>query len=174
MGDMQITGNVINKCRLYNIAIAKAKNITISGYNKLYGNTPEKKYGECINLEHKASDIGIINNTIHNEGLNKMKFAYISILTFRDYDNENFPDLFLENDCRNITIKDNRFKGNCNLGITGEFARDITIKNNIFFKERPASRAINFWIESSNIEHEGNVHEEDSSKNVDLDALVRS
>ena len=151
MDGMLIAGNTIKKCKKYNIAIAKAWNIVIKN-NTLHGNTGEIEYGECINLEHETYGVTIENNRIYNDNLKNKNFSYISLLTFRDYGNKPL----LENGCRRIKIRNNTFRGDCNYGITGEYAQEITINNNDFSNPRPAVRGINFYVKSSKIWHWSN------------------
>jgi len=136
------------KAKKYNIAIAKGKNIVIKN-NTLKGTTGAIRWGENINLEHEARNIWIEGNTIENMGLWNKDQSYISILTFRDY--KNTPSF--ENGCRNIFVRWNNFKGDPKLGISGEFAKDITINGNTFKGPKPTQKHINFYTKSVNISH---------------------
>ncbi|MEM9341229.1 MAG: right-handed parallel beta-helix repeat-containing protein [Bacteroidota bacterium] len=156
MDGTEISGCTFEKAGKYNIAISKAWNVDIFN-NTLKGNTGSIPFGEAINIEHEAYDITIEGNTITNEGLSNQEHAYISLLTFRDYGN---PPL-LENGCRNIIIRNNQFKGDVRTGITGEYARAITINGNTFQTPRPTRYDISFYVQSTNIWRwdNGNVNE---------------
>jgi len=148
-GNDGLDGNcTFEKAKKYNIAIAKGKNIVIKN-NTLKGTTGAIRWGENINLEHEARNIWIEGNTIENMGLWDKDQSYISILTFRDY--KNTPSF--ENGCRNIFIRWNNFKGAPKLGISGEFAKDITINGNTFKGPKPTQKHINFYTKSVNISH---------------------
>jgi len=154
-----ITGCTFEKASKYNIAIAKAWNIDIE-YNTLKGNTGTVPHGEAINIEHEAHNITIKGNYISNEGLANQDHSYISILSFRDYQDSRRQELgfepslsFLGDGCRNITIDDNTFKGNIKYGIIGEYAENITIKKSTFNTPQPTEKFINFWVKSKNIWH---------------------
>jgi len=155
-----IIGCTFEKASKYNIAIAKAWNINIE-YNTFKGNTGTEPHGEAINIEHEAHKITIKKNYIFNEGLANQDHSYISILSFRDYQDSRRQELgfepslsFLGDGCRNITIDDNTFKGNIKYGILGEFAEDITIKKSTFNTPQPTEKFINFWVKSKNIRHQ--------------------
>lgn len=158
-----IKNSTFEKAEKYNIAIAKAKNIIIEN-NMLKGTTGAMKWGENINVEHKAKNIWIERNTILNMGVWNKDQSYISVVAFNDY----ISTPSFKNGCTDVYIRQNLFKGNPKSGISGEFAKNITINNNAFTNPKPTTEHINFYKKNKNILHWKNKGIDKSKIRIDL------
>ncbi len=143
MNGMLIEGCTFGKAKLYNIALAKVKNVVIKGKNILKGTTGGS-FTENINIEHESSNIQVVGNILENRGLESNNIAIVGFNDHKFLDPTIEP--LHENGCRDIRIEQNEFRGNVQSCIAGEEAVDIFINRNNFDKAWPDNKLyINFW-----------------------------
>ncbi len=149
MDDMEISDCEFGVAKKYNVALAKVWNINVLR-NTFEGAT--ERFNESINIEHEAHDI-LIQNNIFLGKRRGFKATHISILTFRDYvDTRLLTFLFdpknslPEDGCWDIRIRKNTFKGYVTHYITGEFARKISVIDNITQPSDALVKPYSFWI----------------------------